>query len=125
VEVYDVDYANSELANVSARSVIQSGDNVLIGGFTLGPGDGNTNLILRALGPSLASLGINNSLADPTLDVRDANGNQIGFNDNWQDDSVKAAQISAKGLAPTSNNESALHTLAAGSGEEEAPFNAA
>ena len=115
VEVYDVDYATSELANVSTRGVVQSGDNVMIGGFILGPGDGNTNLILRALGPSLASLGINNSLADPTLDVRDANGNQIGFNDNWQDDSVKAAQISAKGLAPTSDNESALSlTLAPG-----------
>jgi hypothetical protein len=47
--------------------------------------------------------------------VRDANGNQIGFNDNWQDDSVKAALISAKGLAPTSDNESALSlTLAPG-----------
>ena len=80
----------------------------MIGGFTLGAGDGNTNLIVRALGPSLASLGINNSLADPTLDARDANGNQIGFNDNWQDDPVKAAQISAKGLAPASGNESAL-----------------
>ena len=56
-----------------------------------------------------------NSLADPTLDVRDAHGNQIGFNDNWQDDPGKAAQISAKGLAPTSDNESALSvTLAPG-----------
>lgn len=108
VEIYDIDNASAELANVSTRSLVEAGNNVMIGGFTLGPGDGNTNLILRALGPSLASLGINNSLADPTLDVRDANGIQIGFNDNWQDDSAKAAQISAKGLAPSSDNESAL-----------------
>jgi hypothetical protein len=108
VEVYDIGNASSELANVSGRSLVHSGDNVMIGGFTLGPGDGNPNLILRALGPSLASLGISNALADPTLDLRDANGNQIGFNDNWQDDSVSAAQVSAKGLAPTRDNESAI-----------------
>jgi CSLREA domain-containing protein len=115
VEVYDIGNPNSELANVSARSVVQSGDNVMIGGFTLGPGDGHTNLIVRALGPSLPGLGINNSLTDPTLDLRDTNGNQIGFNDNWRDDALKAAEISAKGLAPPNPNESALSlTLAPG-----------
>ena len=107
VEVYDVDSAQSELANVSTRSFVQLQDNVMIGGFTLGEGT-STDLVLRALGPSLANVGINNSLADPTLDVRDASGNQIDFNDNWQDDPAKAAQITAAGLAPTNNNESAI-----------------
>jgi hypothetical protein len=61
---------------------------------------------LRVLGPSLANFGINNPLADPTLDARDANGNQISFNDDWQDDSMTAAQISTKGLAPANDKES-------------------
>jgi hypothetical protein len=107
VEVYDVDDAQSELANVSTRSFVQLQENVMIGGFTLGEGI-SPNLVLRALGPSLASGGSNNALADPSLDVRDANGNQIDFNDNWQDDPVKAAQITAAGLAPANNNESAI-----------------
>ena len=107
VEVYDVDNAQSELANISTRSFVQLQDNVMIGGFTLGDGIA-TNLALRALGPSLASGGISNALADPTLDVRDSNGNQIDSNDNWQDDPAKAAQITAAGLAPTNNNESAI-----------------
>jgi hypothetical protein len=114
VEVYDLDDALSELANVSTRSFIQSQDNVMIGGFTLGNGI-STDLVLRALGPSLANVGVNDSLPDPTLDVRDANGNQIDFNDNWQDDPAKAAQITARGLAPANHNESAIPmTLAPG-----------
>lgn len=105
-EVYDLE-GKSELVNVSTRGLVQSQDNVMIGGFTLGPGV-STNLVLRALGPSLTSAGIQNALADPTLDVRDANGDQIAFNDNWQDDQAKAAQVIAKGLAPTNNNECAV-----------------
>lgn len=105
-EVYDLE-GKSELLNVSTRGLVQSQDNVMIGGFTLGPGV-STNLVLRALGPSLTNAGIQNALADPTLDIRDANGNQIAFNDNWQDDQAKAAQVIAKGLAPTNNNECAV-----------------
>jgi hypothetical protein len=108
VEVYDIDNAQSELANLSTRSFVQLEDNVMIGGFILGAGNGTTDLVLRALGPSLANAGINNPLADPTLDVRNAYGTQIGFNDNWKDDPADAARISAKGLAPSNNSEPAI-----------------
>jgi hypothetical protein len=63
----------------------------------------------------LTSVGVNNALADPTLDVRDANGTPVAFNDNWKDDSAQAAQVTAKGLAPKDDKESALPlTLAVG-----------
>ncbi len=50
-------------------------------------------------------------LADPTLSLRDANGTQLIFNDNWMDDSAQAAELTAIGLAPTSNEESGIFTI--------------
>lgn len=115
VEVYDLDNSESDLANLSTRGFVQMQENVMIGGFTLGGAGNATGIVVRALGPSLSNFGLSNVLPDPTVELRDTNGNQIDFNDNWQDDSVKAAQIFAKGLAPTNVNESAISlTLAPG-----------
>lgn len=107
VEVYDLDQAaDSTLANISTRSLVQTGDNRLIGGFILGNNTSGANVIVRAIGPSLAQL--SNTLADPTLELRDGNGGLIRFDDNWQDDPNQAAQITASGLAPTNSLESAI-----------------
>jgi glucose/arabinose dehydrogenase len=107
VEVYDLDSAAaSTLANISTRSFVQAGDNRLIGGFILGSNGGGAHVIVRAIGPSLAQL--SNTLADPTLELRDSNGGLIRFDDNWQDDANQAAQITASGLAPTNSLESAI-----------------
>ena len=116
VEVYDLDAAGTSLlANISTRGRVQTGEDVMIGGFILG---GSTNLTLvavRALGPSLSETGIGNVLTDPTLDLRDANGERLIFNDNWQDDADAAAQLSANGVDPGRAEESAIFTtLAAG-----------
>ena len=104
-----------KLQNISARAFVQSADNVLIAGFIVG---GNTlfnNVVLvRAIGPSLASSGVTNPLQDPTLELHDASGATIASNNNWQD--TQSAPIAASGLAPTDPSESAiLATLAAGS----------
>jgi hypothetical protein len=48
-------------------------------------------------GPSLSNF-FPNVLADPTLELRDANGALIKANDNWQDDPVSAAALTANGL---------------------------
>ena len=62
VEGYDVDQAaDSEFANISTRGFVDTGDNVMIGGFILGQGDSATVLI-RALGPSLGPLGVTGEL---------------------------------------------------------------
>lgn len=103
-----------KLLNTSARGSVQTGDNVLIGGFILGGNAlANNAVVVRAIGPSLSASGIANPLNDPTLELRNASGAIIASNDNWQD--TQAAQITASGLAPSDSRESAiLATLPAG-----------
>lgn len=109
VEVYDLNSAAaSRLANISTRSLVQTGDNRLIGGFILGNNSGAADVIVRGLGPSLTQTGITNALANPTLELRDSNGGLIRGNDNWQDDADQAARITAKGIAPHNSLESAI-----------------
>ena len=115
VEVYDLQGAgSSQLANISTRGVVQTGDFVMIGGFiSAGPAGSSTEVLIRAKGPSLAQFGITDALADPTLRVFNGNGVVINSNDNWKD--TQQAQIAATGNAPTNDLESAiLITLAPG-----------
>lgn len=107
VEVYDMNQdGTSKLANLSTRGVIQSGENVLIGGFILGGNTGNARVLVRAIGPSLANFGVNNSISDPTLELRDSNGALLQGNDNWKDQ--QGSEIEATLLAPTVEAESAI-----------------
>jgi hypothetical protein len=108
VEVYDLDQAaNSRLANISTRGFVGTGDNILIGGTVVGPSNGNSSPVLvRAIGPSLASLGVINPLQDPTLELHDANGVLFAFNDNWKD--VQQEEIEATAYTPSDDNESAI-----------------
>ena len=80
----------------------------MIGGMILGGDPSESQLIVRALGPSLADRGLNEVLTDPTLDLRNANGDRVIFNDNWQDDSAQAAFIESHGLAPERATEAAV-----------------
>jgi hypothetical protein len=108
-EVYDVDpAANSELANVSGRSFVRTGDNVMIGGFIIGNNIGATKVIIRAIGPSLSQHGVSNALADPTLELHSGNGALLESNDDWQDDPDQAARIRVANLAPSNPLESAI-----------------
>jgi hypothetical protein len=113
VEGYDLDpTAGSKLGNISTRALVQTGDNVMIGGFII-TGGGQKNVIVRAIGPSLAQYGITNPLADPTLELHNGNGAVIAFNDNWKDS--QQAEIEATGLPPSDDAESAIvQTLAPG-----------
>ena len=107
VEVYDLNVAaDSQLANISTRGVVRSGDDVLIGGFILGGSESNAKVLVRAIGPSLAKIGVNNSLPDPTLELRDGNGVLLRRNDNWQDH--QRADIEATTIAPTMDSEAAI-----------------
>jgi hypothetical protein len=100
VEIYDADAASaSQLANLSTRGFVQTANNVMIGGFILGHNSGRTDVVIRGRGPSLSQFGLNNVLADPTLELRDANGALLIANDNWQDDPISAAQLTARGFA--------------------------
>ncbi|MEO6872138.1 MAG: hypothetical protein ABI233_07955 [Chthoniobacterales bacterium] len=109
VEIYDLDPAGaSRLGNLSARAGVGSGENVVIAGFILGVQTLDSDLVVRGLGPSLAQFGINHVLADPTLELRDSDGNLLKSDDNWQDDPDQAALITGSGLAPENTKEAAL-----------------
>jgi glucose/arabinose dehydrogenase len=111
LEVYDLDRGvSSRLANISGRASVLTGSNVLISGFIVGNNIGAAKVIVRAIGPSLVQAGITNPLADPTLELRDNNGALVLGNDNWQDNSNQATEITANGLAPGNAQESALAT---------------
>jgi hypothetical protein len=113
VEVFDLTAIPAvKLANISTRSFVETGDNVLIGGFIAGPNDGSlVTVVVRAIGPSLSGLGVSNALQDPTITLYDATGNILGTNDNWrinQSGDSQAADIQATMLAPTDDRESAI-----------------
>jgi Glucose / Sorbosone dehydrogenase len=81
-EVYDLDQAaDSRLANISTRAQVETGSDVLIGGFITGNKIGATRVAVRALGPSLQQFGIANPLPDPRLELRNANGALLASND--------------------------------------------
>jgi hypothetical protein len=109
VEVYDTNQAiDSQLANLSTRGFVQTGENVMIAGFLLGGSSNSTGIVVRGIGPSLAQFGLSPVLADPTLALHDGNGALLISNDDWQEDPVQAAQLSAHGLAPQDPKESGI-----------------
>jgi hypothetical protein len=114
VEAYDLDQtAASELANISTRGFVQSGDNVMIGGIIAGGQEGSSTIVVRGIGPSLGSMNVNNALQDPTLELHDSSGALIATNDDWQD--TQESEIEMSGLAPIDDRESAIEaTLAPG-----------
>lgn len=113
VEAYDLDTTvDSKLANISTRGLVQTGDNVMIGGF-IALGSNPQSVIVRAIGPSLADFGVDGALADPTLELHNPDGSTLASNDNWR--TTQEADIIAAGLQPTQDGESAiLETLAPG-----------
>ncbi len=114
VEVYDLaQSANSQLANISTRGLVQTDNNVMIGGFILGPNNnGASSVVVRALGPSLTAFGVANALQDPTIELRSSDGTLIASNDNWKDCPDKQTIID-NNLAPSNDNESALLAIPA------------
>lgn len=117
VEVYDLESGESaRLANISTRGFVDTGDDVMIGGFIAGGGGdrGDAKVVVRGIGPSLTSRGVPGALQDPVLELHDANGVTFARNDNWEDD-PGAVEIASRQLAPTDARESAtLQTLARG-----------
>src|SRR2546421_7270036 len=94
--------AISSAVNLSTRMVVQTGDNVLIGGFIV-YGSGQKKIAVRAIGPSLSIAG---KLSDPVVELHDATGNIVASNDNWR--TTQELQIIAAGVAPASELESAI-----------------
>ncbi len=60
-------------------------------------------MIVRAIGPSLPVPG---KLADPTLELFNANGQRIAMNNNWRE--TQEAEIIASTVPPPNDLESAI-----------------
>ena len=118
IEVYELNepgtVPSSFLRNISSRSVVEEGDNVMIGGFIV-QGTGPKRVIVRAIGPELTQYGLQDVLPDPTLELHDGRGALIASNDNWQTTVIggiitqdQVAEIRGSGHAPTDPSESAI-----------------
>jgi len=102
------------LGNISTRAFVQTGDNVMIGGFIV-QGSATKKVIIRAIGPELAQYGVPNPLFNPTLELHDGSGALIASNDNWRATIIggiitsnQVAEIRASGHAPRDGRESAI-----------------
>jgi hypothetical protein len=112
IEVYDLDQGvDSKLGNLSTRAFVSTGDDIVIAGFLLSnQGTALDRIVVRGMGPSLAP-GIfpaSAVLADPTLELHDTNGTLILANNDWQDNTTQAAEITTCGLALPNAREAAI-----------------
>ena len=104
----------SHLGNISARGFVQTGDDVMIGGFIV-QGNEPKRVIIRAIGPELTQHGVPNVLANPTLELHDGMGALIASNNNWATTIIggiitanQVREIQASGYAPRNGLESAI-----------------
>ncbi len=107
LQIYDFDTAaDSKLASISTRGFVDSADNIMIGGFSLGGGTGTTAIGIRGLGPTLSQYNVPGVLADPVLDLRNANGDLIRSNNDWRE--TQQAEIERNNLAPSNASEAVI-----------------
>jgi hypothetical protein len=111
VEAYDLDAAaNSKLANISTRGLVETDNNVMIVGFIAG--NGLTKVIIRGIGPSLTQAGISGALQNPALALHDGNGATLASNDDWRIGGQEA-EIIATTIPPSDDLEAAIVALLA------------
>ena len=94
----------SQALNLSTRLDVGTGNSVGIGGFII-TGNDPVRVIVRAIGPSLSSTGVD-ALADPVLGLNGSGGFLGIVNDNWRE--TQEAEIIATGIPPTNDLESAI-----------------
>jgi hypothetical protein len=106
-------YGRVQLANISTRGKVGTGDDALIGGFVIHRPFGMTDayhkkLLIRALGPSMSGAGLpaDRCLADPHLEVYNSSGVVVAANDNWR--SNQEQEIIATGAPPSNDFEAAV-----------------
>lgn len=95
------------LSNLSTRAYLPSASGVMIAGFVVQGSDGK-RLLVRAVGPTLSTLGVQGTIGDPRLEVYDSSGTKIAENDSWDPSlSLLFSSLGAFAL-PSGSNDSAL-----------------
>jgi hypothetical protein len=82
-----------QFVNLSTRAFVGTADGVLIPGLVIG-GTTPRRVLVRAIGPTLATFGVTGTLADPVLTVF-RGATTLASNDNWQDQANAAAVATA------------------------------
>lgn len=124
VEAYDAaepgcDPEGPRIVNGSVRGRVGTGDRVLVGGFVIG-GESARRLLLRGIGPGLATLGVADVLVDPQLALYRGTDTLLLTNDDWglaSDPAAIAAagkEVGAFALANGSHDAAILATLEPG-----------
>jgi hypothetical protein len=95
-EIYDTDGPNptSRLINVASRGYVGTGGNVIIPGFVV-EGDATLRVLVRAVGPTLGTFGVQGTVADPKFDFYGAGNAMLGSNDNWSANPATQAAVTA------------------------------
>jgi uncharacterized protein (DUF1800 family) len=113
LEAYDVS-GPARLINMSTRARVGAGDNTLIAGLVISPGNGTRRLLVRAVGPTLAAFNVPGANPDPALAVLNSQNTQIATNDNWENGNaiqLTAAFTQAGAFAlPAGSKDAALIT---------------
>ncbi len=118
VEIYDADSGapSVRLNNLSARNLVETGQNILIGGFSIA-GSTDETVLIRAIGPGLNStFGLTGILAQPVLTLFKGSA-VIYSNTVWGGDPVLTAvqaTVGAYPLVPSSTDSLLLVTLSPG-----------
>lgn len=73
---------DSRIVNLSTRGMVGSGADVLIAGFVIG-GTEPKEVLIRAVGPTLADAGVKEVLARPRLTVYNRQGTVIATQESW------------------------------------------
>lgn len=119
-ELYDLDTGvmAPRLVNVSARAQIGAASDLLIGGFVIS-GGGERTVLIRAIGPALATFGVTGTLAQPVVTL--FNGPQsLDMNSGWGTSAsvvglrAAAVRVGAFALPENSRDSALLATLPAG-----------
>lgn len=100
VEAYDADTGtvsagSRRLVNIATRGEVGAGENVLIAGLVVN-GPGPRTYLIRAVGPTLSSLGVPGALNDPFLQVYRGE-TLLRENDDW--DAPSSAQPALRSAA--------------------------
>ncbi len=102
------------LVNLATRAPAGTGNDVLTAGFVISPG-ANKTVLIRAIGPTLASYGLTGTLTDPVLRLINAAGATVASNDNWLPaDATTMSSVGAFTLAAGSKDAALVATLAPG-----------
>jgi uncharacterized protein (DUF1800 family) len=105
------------LTNLSTRSQVGGGTGTLVSGFVIGGGSPATVLV-RAVGPGLANLGVASPLANPVLSLYDGTSTLLASNQGWGQGNATAALMNSAGafaLADGSADSALVATLPSGS----------